>query len=64
MRLFDGDEDNEIRLFCGERYTYREGGAKIKEIENTEGIEGLWDAFYMDPDEFAERYGCVLDRYR
>ncbi len=50
--------------FGKDRYTYREGGAIIEEIEKTEGIEGVWDAFYADPDKFAEKYDRMLDKYR
>ncbi|NIQ04853.1 MAG: hypothetical protein GWO20_03695 [Candidatus Korarchaeota archaeon] len=52
------------KAFGQERLAYRVGCTMIKEIEEEMGMEEVTKAFYLDPDDFIEKYDHVLDEYR
>ncbi|MFC6824425.1 hypothetical protein [Halopelagius fulvigenes] len=51
-------------LFGGSRLPYRVGCALLDELERSEGVAAVREAFRADPAEFAERYDWALDGYR
>ena len=52
------------RLFGGSRLPYRVGCALVTELERTEGMAAVREAFHADPATFPEEYGWALNRYR
>jgi hypothetical protein len=65
--LADGPVDRERflgYLFGGSRIPYRVGCALLERVEERKGIEGVREAFHLDPAEFRERYDPLLDAYR
>lgn len=51
------------KAFGQERLAYQVGCTMIKEIEEEMGME-VTKAFYLNPDDFIEKYDHVLDEYR
>jgi len=52
------------RAFGEKRFTYRVGCSLVDQIEQEKGIDEVRKAFYMDADEFVDRYDRLLDVYR
>ncbi len=52
------------RAFGKKRFTYRIGCGMVNRIEQEKGMDEIRKAFYMDADEFVERYDRLLDVYR
>lgn len=52
------------RAFGEERLAYRVGCTMINQIEKEKGMDEVREAFYLDADEFVEKYDWVLDSYR
>ncbi len=46
------------------RFAHRIGCAMVNDIAEIEGVQSVWDAFYMNPDKFVERYDRMLDEHR
>jgi len=52
------------RAFGEKRFSYRVGCGMVNRIEQEKGMDEVRKAFYMDADEFVERYDRLLDAYR
>ena len=52
------------RAFGKKRFTYRIGCSMVNRIEQEMGMDEVRKAFYMDADEFMNRYDQLLDVYR
>ncbi len=57
-------QDYMNRAFGEKRFAYRVGCAVVNRIEQEQGMDEVRKAFYMDADEFVERYDGYLDVYR
>lgn len=51
-------------LFGKRRLPYRVGCALLEGIEEKEGMDAVREGFYLDSDEFIEKYDWVIDEYR
>jgi len=52
------------RAFGEKRFPYRIGCGMVDRIEQEMGMDEVIKAFYMDADEFVDRYDQLLDEYR